>query len=319
MNQPTRKTMHKNPLVAFALIVAVVLLGGVMTNQKALAGSLTNMNWATSSNMIGVTSQQYTWNFTTATTGTIKSVTFTVPATTAGTAANVAVYGLGAGTWSGPTAGVITYTVTSAVSIGSGVQIYAAANGITNPTATGSFSSVITTQTSAPATIDSGTASSVTFANNQTAVTIVIPESMTFTNDTSAFTLIPVPSGSAATKAVTLTVQTNAKSGYSLTASNTSLTNGTQTLAEMTTSGAASLVLDQFAAQGTCTGCTIAAPYNSSNYVGYGSSATAVASHGVATGTTADTVVLTNAIQVDYGAGEGSFTSTITYVVTPSY
>jgi len=291
-----------------------------LATQKAEAGSLTNMSWASSSNVINATSQQYAWNFTTATTGTIASVTFTVPAATAGTAATVAVYGLGAGTWSGPTAGVITYTVTSPQSVNNGVNIYVAVNGITNTSATGAFSSVITTKTSVPATIDSGTANSITFANGTTAVTVIVPESMTFANNTTAFTMLPVPGGSAVTQAVQLSVQTNAKSGYTLSASNTALTNGTTTIAEMGTGGAASLTIDQFAAQGAATGgASMVAAYGSSHYVGYGSSATTIATDGSATGATTDTVTLTNALQIDYAIADGTYASTITYTVTPSY
>jgi len=321
MKQPARKrTAASNTLVVLGLIAVVVILGGIRTTQRAAVGSLTNMSWASSSNVINAASQQYAWNFTTATTGTLTKVTFSVPAATAGTATNVAVYGLGAGTWSGPTAGLITYTVTSPQSVTSGTSVYLAANGITNTSATGAFSSQISTYISGPTLNDQGTANSITFVNGTTAVTVAVPESMTFANNTTAFTMLPVPGGSAVTSAVQLSVQTNAASGYTLSASNTALTNGTTTIAEMGTGGAASLTIDQFAAQGAATGgASMAAAYGSSHYVGYGSSSTQIASDGSATGATTDTVTLTNALQIDYAIADGSYSSTITYTVTPSY
>ena len=83
----------------------------------------------------------------------------------------------------------------------------------------GSYTTAITTQTSVPATIDTGTTPAVTLAANNTAVTVNLAKSLTFTVDTTAFELDMDPSlGALAdqTATVGLTVQTNANSGYTL-------------------------------------------------------------------------------------------------------
>ncbi len=70
-----------------------------------------------------------------------------------------------------------------------------------------------------PATIDTGTTPAVTLAANNTAVTVNLAKSLTFTVDTTAFELDMDPSlGALADQSATvgLTVQTNANSGYTL-------------------------------------------------------------------------------------------------------
>ena len=70
-----------------------------------------------------------------------------------------------------------------------------------------------------PATIDTGTTPAVTLAANNTAVTVNLAKSLTFTVNTTAFELdmdpsLPALADQSAT--VGLTVQTNANSGYTL-------------------------------------------------------------------------------------------------------
>src|SRR5207247_1333662 len=108
---------------------------------------------------------------------------------------------------------------TSAVSVSTGIPIYVEFSGLTNSSTTGSYTTVITTQTSVPATIDTGTTPAVTLASTNTAVTVTIAKSLTFTVDTTAFELDMDPSLAALadqTQNVVLTVQTNANSGYTL-------------------------------------------------------------------------------------------------------
>jgi secreted PhoX family phosphatase len=327
VNSPTQITATSPAGGAGTVDITVVSTGGTSATgapdhftYSGTSGVLTSMSWATSNNQNSATSVQYAWSFTTATNGTISKVTFSVPAATAGTATNVAVYGLGAGTWSGPTAGLITYTVTSPAAVSGGTPIYLSANGITNTSAAGGFSSQISTYISGPTLLDQGTANSITFGASNTATPMDMPETMTYTNDTSAFTLMPIPGGGAVSQVINVTVNTNAATGYTLAIQATPLTNGTTTLSQMTTSGAGSLAVDQFAARATAAGCaTLASPYTSSKYVGYNTSTNAsVASCATPTSGT-DTVAMTNWIQVDSSAPAGTYTSTITYVVTPNY
>ena len=144
------------------------LLGGLLaaglvalTAAPAFAASLTNISWTVSNSQTGKTGVTYAYAFKTATTGTIKTVTMTVPAGTGGAVAVGTVYGLGAGTVS-LAANTLTYTVTSAVSVPANIPIYVSFTGLTNTATAGSYTSTITTQTSVPATIDTGTSPAVT-------------------------------------------------------------------------------------------------------------------------------------------------------------
>ena len=134
----------------------------------------------------------------------------------AGTPAIAKNFGIGAGTVarSGQT---ITYTVTSSSSISSGIPIYIEFSGLTNTSTAGSYTTKITTQTNVPATIDTPSRRGHLVANN-TAVTVTVAKSLTFTIDTTAFELdwIRLPALADQTQTVGLTVQTNANSGYTL-------------------------------------------------------------------------------------------------------
>src|SRR5437867_10761083 len=95
-----------------ALAILVVMLF-VRSAPSASAAALTNMSWSVSNNQVSATSVTYSYSFTTASAGTIKTITFAVSgAGLAGTPTISRNYGIGAGTVarSGQT---ITYTVTS--------------------------------------------------------------------------------------------------------------------------------------------------------------------------------------------------------------
>jgi len=185
----------RSPLRSIAATVALVLSLVVMSAQSAFAaGTLTNTSWSVSNNQAAATSVNYAYSFKTATAGTIKTITFVVSgAGLGGTPAIVTAYGIGAGTVarSGQT---ITYTVTTAVAVAAGIPIYIEFSGMTNPAA-GTFTTAITTQTSVPATIDTASPGpSVTFAASNTAKSIVVAKSLTFTLDTPSYTLTMDPS-----------------------------------------------------------------------------------------------------------------------------
>src|SRR3954465_4707402 len=101
-------------LPALVLAAAVAVVPAIAT--PAGAAGLTNVTWSVSNNQVSATNVTYAYSFKTATTGTIKTITFAVSgAALAGTPAIARNFGIGAGTVarSGQT---ITYTVTSAVS-----------------------------------------------------------------------------------------------------------------------------------------------------------------------------------------------------------
>ena len=207
-------------------MVALVAIAGSMLAlgpTAAQAAALTSVNWSVTNNQISATNVTYSYNFKTATTGTIKTITFAVSGSgLAGTPAIAKNYGIGAGTVS-RSGQTITYTVTSAVSVSAGIPIYVEFSGLTNSSTAAGYTTSITTQTSAPATIDGPTASNtVTLASNNTAVTVTVDKSLTFTSDTQSYTLAMdpgLPALADQSQNVVLTVLTNANSGYTLTVS----------------------------------------------------------------------------------------------------
>src|SRR3954447_18797052 len=105
------------PLLAVTLIAASYLAFSV---TGARAATPTNMSWTVSNNQIGVAAVTYSYSFTPATTGIIKTITFPVSGSGLGGTPTISRnFGIGAGTVS-RTAQTITYTVTSAVSVSAG-------------------------------------------------------------------------------------------------------------------------------------------------------------------------------------------------------
>ena len=213
----TRHRRWRLPIIVAALVVLLLV---ARSTPSANAAALTNLTWSVSNNQVSATNVTYSYSFKTATTGTIKTITFVVSGSgLAGTPTISRNYGIGAGSVS-ITGQTITYTVTSAVSVSTGIPIYVEFAGLTNSGTAASYTTAITTQTSVPATIDTGATPAVTLAANNTAVTVTVAKSLTFTVNTTAFELDMDPSLAALadqTAAVGLTVQTNANSGYTLT------------------------------------------------------------------------------------------------------
>lgn len=314
--------------------MAVALSAGylVFSAPSANAAALTNVTWSVSNNQINATGVTYSYSFKTATTGTIKTITFAVSgAGLAGTPTITKNYGIGAGTVAraGQT---ITYTVTSAVSVSAGIPIYIEFGALTNSATATSYTTTITTQTATPTTIDGGTASNaVTLGSTNTAVTVTVAKSLTFTSDTQSFTLAMDPSLPALadqSQNVALTVQTNANSGYTLAVNDLaaglqSSATGNPVIAKVSTGKATSVTWpggNRFGYTVTGTGATIDSAFTGSKYAGYVSGAgEQIASRTNATGGTADTITVANRVSIDYGAASGDYTDTVTYTVTPNY
>jgi len=296
----------------------------------ANAAALTNVSWAVSNNQVSATNVTYSYSFTTATTGTIKTITFVVSgAGLAGAPAISRNYGIGAGTVArvGQT---ITYTVTAAVSVSAGIPIYLEFSGLTNTGTAGGYTTTITTQTAVPATIDTAVSPAVTFAASNTAVTVSVAKSLTFTINNTAFELDMDPSLPALadqTATVGLTVQTNAHSGYTLSVADNatglqSAAAGNPTIAKVSAGKATSVAWPGAPNWGytvTGTGATIDPAFTGSKYAGYVSAGEQIASRAGATGGTADTINIANRVAIDYTVPATVFTDTITYTVTPNY
>jgi hypothetical protein len=312
------------------LIVTLSVGFLALSASPASAGTPTNMSWTVSNNQVSATGVTYSYSFTPATTGIIKSITFVVSgAGLAGTPTISRNFGIGAGTvaLAGQT---ITYTVTSAVSVSAGVPIYLSFGGMTNSPTAGSYTTVITTRTAVPTTIDTGTSPAVTLSANNTAVTVAIAQSLTFTVNTTAFELdmdpsLPALADQSAT--VGLTVQTNANSGYTLAVADSatglqSSGTGNPVIPKASTGKATSLVWPGAPNWGytvTGTGATIDAAFSGSKYAGYTSAGETIATRANATGGTADTITLANRVAINYATNAGIYADTLTYTVTPNY
>jgi len=292
---------------------------------------LTNVTWSVSNNQISATNVSYSYSFKTATTGSIKTITFAVSgANLAGTPVIVKNFGVPAGTVAraGQT---ITYTVTTPVSVAAGLPIYLEFSGMTNGSPVGPYTTNITTANVTPATIDGPTTSStVTLAATSTAVNVAVDKSLTFTLDTPSFQLAMDPSLAALadqTQVIGLTVLTNANSGYTLTVNDNatglqSSGTGNPTIARASVGKANSLAwpgASRFGYTVTSTGATADTAFASTKYAGYTSAGEQIASHAGPTGGTADTITITNRVAIDYSTATGDYSDTVTYTVTPNY
>jgi hypothetical protein len=302
------------------------LLGATPAN----AAALTNLSWTVSNNQVSATNVTYSYSFKTATAGTIKFITFAVSgAGLAGTPTITRNFGIGAGTVAraGQT---ITYTVTSAVAVSAGIPIYIEFGALTNSPTTGSYTTTITTQTSVPATIDTAVSPAVTLAANNTAVTVTVAKSLTFTVDTTAFELDLDPSLPALadqTTNVGITVQTNANSGYTLTVADNaaglqSAATGNPVIADVSTGKATSVTWPGAPKWGytvTGTGVTVDAAFSGSKYAGYVGAGEQIASRATSTGGGTDTITIANRVAIDYTVASVVYTDTVTYTATPNY
>jgi hypothetical protein len=322
-----RGTRGLAALFATAVVAAAFL---AFSTTNANAGTPTNMSWTVSNNQVGVTGVTYSYSFTTATVGIIKSITFAVSGSgLAGTPTISRNFGIGAGTVS-RSGQTITYTVTSAVSVSAGVPIYLSFGGLTNSSTAASYTTTITTQTAVATTIDTGTTPAVTLAANNTAVTVAIAQSLTFTVSSTAFELdmdpsLPALADQSAT--VGLTVQTNANSGYTLAVADSasglqSGSTGNPVIPKASSGKATSLAWPGAPNWGytvTGTGATIDSAFSGSKYAGYTSGGETIASRANSTGGSADTISLSNRVAINYGVNAGVYADTLTYTVTPNY
>ena len=253
-----------------------------------------------------------------------------VPGSTGGSAAVGAVYGLGAGsvTLAGNT---LTYTVATPVSVAANIPVYISFTGLTNTLFPGSRSAAVATYSPTSMPIDSGTSQSVSFGSSPTTAQVSVSRTLTFTNDTPAFTMPLDPTGLAGnqTQPVILTVLTNASAGYSLAISDTGLSMAAPafTIADVTSgpgTGVATFPATGFGVSEVLTGggidgAALAAGLSGGKWAGYPLVATNFLTTTGPTGLTADTLTLTNRVNVDYTTPAGAYNDTITYVVTPTY
>ena len=313
--------------------ICVIAAGSVIVSASpASAAALTSIGWSTSRPHPGDTAVRYTWNFTTATVGTIKSVAFDVPPGTAGAALSVIdVYGITAGGTAALSGTTVTYTIASGVSVAAGVGVLVSIDGFTNTSTPGSYASTVTTQTSVPATIDTGGSNTVAINNNATVVTVKVARSTGFTVSSNAFTMLldpSVPALTDRTQALTLTVATNAAQGYNLDARVDHQLSGVAFPASTVAASSGgqstgyagnSFPMNSFGYNVGVTGVgTVGgAGFAGTGYVGYTTAGETVVS--ATAPTNGDTITLTNRARIDFLQKSDTYAGTVIYTVTPSY
>jgi hypothetical protein len=159
----------------------------------------------------------------------------------------------------------------------------------------------------------------------------VVTQSLTFTLNNTAFTLTMDPSLASLadqTNVSTLTVLTNANSGYTLTVSDNttglqSSSAGNPTIPDVATSGTyvswpgAPASASGYTVSGTA---TIPAGFSTgTKYTGFSNTALQIASSSGPTGTTPQSITVSNQVAIDYATATGTYTDTIVYTVTPNY
>jgi|GEM_PF-1193544 len=307
-----------------------------ITHSSGLNSS--NAALSVSNNQTSATGVHDTFQYTTGSSGTIADLMFTLPLDTTGTPTVVSNYGIGAGTVSLGTDtnfAFIDYTVTTPASIPSGTPILIEIGGLTNTATPQSWSALYlsmdgsSTPIDGPVTVDSP---AIVYGNSNTVVTVVVAKSLTFTNDTSSFILLMDPALSALadeSKDVTLTVRTNASSGYTLQANDTAagLNTGSDTIARFSSNGqtghaAWGATVDKYGYTITPTISGTAALTGAmagGDYAGYSNTPETLVSRSDPTGNTPDQLVITNRVKIDYAQDAGTYGDTLTYTVTPSY
>jgi hypothetical protein len=346
-------TFKKAPrvLVAAAAMSTLTVGAVALSSTPAFATpGLTNVNMAVSNNATsenGVTNgpATYTWNFTTTTPTTtpapLTSLDFSVPAGTDGSSLTAVspAYGLSGCTIGTPsdTSDVVTVTLTGCAADPGGTPVSISISGFNNTDSTpGNFSSVVNTYTGSSALNDTGTAAPVDFSSNTTGVTVIVPDSLTFTNGNTAITLLPVPGVIAGSSPVPLTVSTNARNGYTLSGCVTSGNTITDpvsgdTISQASNSAVAALPTDglssAFGAQATISGTgahlqTTWAGTTGSDYLGYADTCGIIGAQEIsynAGPTSGDVLTLNNAVGISATQTAGTYGGKITYQVAPSY
>jgi uncharacterized protein YerC len=312
--------------------------------SSASAATPTNMSTAVSNNQQGATGVTYTQQLTTATTGTIGAVRIRLPVTAPNLGLGT-VYGLGAGTVSlfgGGESTDLLYTVSSPQNVAAGTPIYIEYTGLTNthnpkffnPSGWVAQMTTFTGQLQTSPVLDQGSSFNfINFGATNTAAVVQVAKSLTFTNDTPAYTLLmdpSLPALSDLSKTVNLGVKTNAGQGYSISMKDTGLKTAGTGAAEYTIPAASNSTVSAFAATANQFGVTatsttanslavLASTYSGANISGYSTAGATIIAATKSTGNTADTIALANRVKIDYTTPAGTYTDTITYTATPAY
>jgi hypothetical protein len=366
--RPTPR-LRRAVAVAAAVTLATTAAATLTASPaSAITGALTNVsltvnnNAANTSSGVTLNTATYTWAFTTAQSGTLSQIQFTVPATTtlpSPAPGHVVLYGLvnctvpatgsplsiAAGADPATDDSTVTLTLDCTAAVGENIPAVVTIPGFTNPTTTQStFATTVTTFTgsTSPSALDTGkvgdasnTASpTVDFNDNTTSVSVFVPQSLTFINDTdhASISLAPVPDGPVfEAQPVTLTVKTNLVKGYQLAGCiQGGLLNGTIQLPQVGDGAPAAAVAEGssgFGAEATVTTGSVhgtldtSGVFTAASYTGYStdcSTSTTLITHDDGPASD-DSIAITNAASASATQASGTYSGTITYVVTPKY
>ncbi len=307
---------------------------GTTPANTFVGGPLVGTTWSVSRTTAGSDKTGYLYQFTTASTSQLSSITMSVPPGTSGTpvlgAVTPAAISAGAGVALSGTTLTVSFTATT---ISRGTAISVQIGGLTNTTSVGLYTSSVTTVDAAVA-IDTAISNSVTLLAPTLALTTsCLAAAISCSVDANGSTrivLLAIPGWTTpSVAAIMLSVQTNAANGYRVLARSSVLSRvgGGAVLPQAPLTGAAAIAVGQFSASAALTasassGAALCPPYGSAApFVGYSTTATSpslwAATAGTGSGT--DTLTLTNAIRVSVTQAAGVYTGTIVYTVQPMY
>jgi len=306
----------------------------VHSSQSLTGASLAGVQWQVSSTQTSATGVTYVFTFTLQSTDAVSSVRITVPSGTTGSSLTVnSVFGLGGGTasLSGTT---LTYTLTSPLTVAGGTPVYLSVGGFGN-TGTAGAATVTVADWDASSQLESGTSNAVTMAATSTDTTTPVSRSLTFTNDTASWRFLMDPGVASLadqSRTITLTVKSNARSGYSLNVSDAGLstTAPVRTIPPITAGMATGVAPGSFTSDTFGYSTSVSSPGGSGlaiqgagltggKFAGFTTGGQVPVAATGSTGAGTDTITMTVRIKISFATVAGVYTDTITYAVSPSY
>jgi hypothetical protein len=284
-----------------------------------------------SSAAAGGTKITYGWEFVSRSTTAFRKITFSVPSATNANATGLYVVSAvdlptdGTLSLSG---GLLTYTLSSDVSLAVGQHVYLSVNGFTNTATTGNHYSTISTLTNGGATVNSSSSGAVAFAPSTSAV-LVLPNPNELVTVSGATTIYvdPMLGGGDTIATTPLTIQTNATRGYTLSIRGTALTGAAGTIPPVSTGHATAVDDADFGVNRvgyTVTGvggsgAGSVASALSGAYAGHTPAGEVVVAATRPTSVTGDVVAIAHRLRINSLLAPGSYTATVSYSVTPAY
>ncbi len=245
---------------------------------------------------------------------------------------NGAPTGLGSGgTWTIDTTVSTALRIKNASNTGAPGAVTVNFNGVKNPSATNStFFIRITSYSDAAWTTPIDAGAVATSTAGQITVTASVDETLTFTLATATIPLGTITTSSTGTGTSSMTIGTNASTGYSVAYSGTTLMSGTNSITAMSTAGTSAQNSSQFGMNmmvnttppvgvvesGTGTGAPLTG-YNTANTFKFNPSGEAIATASIPTNTntyTTSYIANINAIQA-----AGFYSTILTYTATANF